>query len=267
MFRNIVEKVLKEYKCNLNEDAKADRADYLYLHDCFNKYIEGLEDKLEPHCLYCDSDDLSVNMETNFGKVTVYLKLIPEDDMQERESTLGYYKKRYDDSSYIVLNLYKIVDLTKLGYVERFDTDPYTYNANTPFLQGQTIVELARKMQSVFFHEFTHFIDDKERKRLKKEIHPYNKNSDEKYYNQPHETNAYYMEILNDITIKLFKKYNKSLAKMTPEERLDFIKKQWPHDEDFMAYYNKLKPKAQKRLLSRLYKYFSTADLWNNNNE
>ena len=114
-------------------------------------------------------------------------------------------------------------------------------------------------VKSTFVHEFQHYIDECKGILIKnKEYKPY----DNKYYNSSFEISANTMQIIFEISRRILEdNYGEIMEYWTPEQRFDFLKNNWKQDDEFMNYYNKLEPKAQKKLLARLYKYFS-ADFW-----
>ena len=110
-------------------------------------------------------------------------------------------------------------------------------------------------VRSTFIHEFQHYLDWFTGRQEKN----YDPN---KYFSLPSEQNAYAMQRIYQISNKMLEdNYGALMKYWTPEQRFDFLKNKWKQDEEFMDYYNKLEPKAQKKLLARLYKYFS-ADFW-----
>ena len=267
-FRQIVENQLNTYGYSLYEDAKKDNEYLRHSIDVFDEYIAKLAKQIDPEEYYFDSNlDLSVELNEDFGNVAVVIVFEPENDRRVSYGT-------YDKNGIIQIILGNIFDLNKEANTIKAE-DPIMRDDKISIL-GKDILHLmnSNNVRSTFIHEYQHFIDDKQRNYLKKSSDklanelknlPYDHSTEDYkklYYNSAHENNAHYMRLLHDISVELKKQANRNLALLTPEQRLElFLHNISRQGSDFRELYKSLNKRLQRRLISRLYKYFS-ADFW-----
>lgn len=261
-FRRIVEENLIKYGYSLEEDTHKDRQDLLLALETYDIILKKLYKNIDN---YVDEDD-EININSSMENVNYfqlepgYGTLIVIFHYDESETAGGLFMR---DSNVISINLAnRFSDIN--DYIEDI-------TGNKVWIKPENYFSLLRERdtQSTFVHEFQHYLDNA-KGILKKSVFQKTGNTDiddKKYWNSAHERNAYTIQRIFDIVGKTTDTNDyKAMRNLTPEQRLDFMKNKWQKDEDFMNYYNKLEPKAQKRLLSRLYQYFST-DFWKDNNK
>jgi len=257
-FRKIVECELAKHGYSLEEDAYKDRKDLMLALETYDKIINLCENEINE---WYKRDKINVGAKQIENINYFELKDLEPPLIVKFIVDIGAQDPRgeFDVENNIILMYLDAIYSDLYEIVEQGDEYPDAWMDSQEYLY--TIK--SKLCQNTFVHEFQHYLDSSrgnlvnQRKRIANRKR--NKNID--YWNDPAETNAFYMQRLMNAANTLSKKYNKALRDMTSDERLEFIKNQWKNDRTFMLYYNKLNDKNKKHLLSRLYRYFST-DFW-----
>ena len=261
-FRKIVECELAKHGYSLEEDAYKDRENLLLALNTYEEIVKTCKEEIDSLNMYSKHESLNVGADYIENITLFKLKSLKPEltvcfvvDLYENNKTRGEFDVE-SNTIYIYMNsIYSDLETV----IESGKEYP---NAVVSTDDWFSLIR-SKLCQDTFVHEFQHYLDNKRGiiNNSVKKISNKKKSKEIDYWNDPIETNAFYMQRLMNAANDLSKKYNKALRDMTPEERLDFIKNSWKNNRTFMLYYNKLEPKAQKRLLSRLYQYFST-DFW-----
>lgn len=256
-FRKIVECELAKHGYSLEEDAYKDRKNLMLALETYDMILKKIYKTIDKYVDEDDEIDINSSMENvNYFKIEPgYGTLTIVFHYDENEKSAGLF---IADTNVISINL-----ANRFSDIEDYIEDITNDNV---WIKPENYIALLkeRDTQSTFVHEFQHYIDNAKGS-LKKSVFQKTGNrdiDDKKYWNSAHERNAYTIQRIFDIVGKTTDANDyKAMRNLTADQRLDFMKNKWQKDEDFMLYYNKLEPKAQKRLLSRLYQYFST-DFW-----
>lgn len=245
-FRNIVENVLKE-------NAYTDKNNLELALKAYNTLLRQYYKTMDEYNTDTFDFELLLNGINYFEIETEYGPLEITFDYNSNNSYNGvFFIGSKSHKPNIIINLAMFSDFK--DYIqEEIDGSTYIKFEDWTYLLKNYYVK------STFVHEFQHYIDECKGILIKnKEYKP----DSNKYYNSSVEINANTMQIIFQISRKILDdNYGAIMEYWTPEQRFDFLKNKWKQDDEFMEYYNKLEPRTQKKLLSRLYKYFS-ADFW-----
>lgn len=244
---NFIKKIKDITNIKLTEDNVKNRELLVKAIDAYTQFQSELAKKIKNDERVSENDSrLNVSIGTDIGDLLVILNLTDD------HAANGFYRPR---DKTITLNLPVLIK----------DFDQYTSHdfdelmqSDALFINTDTLLELLHggHVQSTFIHEFVHFFDDMVNHPL-----PKDKLTGHDYYNAAHERYAKLIQTILEITARIVKQHGLAMKELSPEDRLAFMKSAWRNDEYFMSYYNELDTRNKKKLLSRLYSYFS-GDYW-----
>lgn len=254
-FRKIIENELTKHGYLLEEDAYDDRDNLILASKAYRELLGQYHETIKKYNTDKFDFELLLNGINYFKIETEYGPL---------EITFDYAPNEPYDGTFFVNSKNKPQIIINLAMFSDFEDRIFEQTDDNTYIKFKDWIYFLRNdyTKSTFIHEFQHYLDWS-RGRWYKRKEKEDKLFDNEYYNSPIEKNAHTMQRIFEISKKIIDAtHGEIMEYWTPEQRLDFLKNKWKQDEDFMKYYNKLEPQAQKKLLSRLYKYFN-ADFWN----
>ena len=290
-FRTSVENILLEniLKTAIKEDAAKDYYTIQRIDKLFNEYINKLTSLVNPDKFYSDRDlieELHVTLHDNFGPTTVIIRAKEGNRHNFNGLDSGYY---IPDKNILVIVLDALI------YNHSRDTDWPVYGTRTGIsgeegFIGKHVLEIVNNeyFRIVFFHEYQHVIDTKERNftlksmsKLNKKLQQLDKRTDlddydlrqkvyDTYFNSEHETNARYTALV-DYTLNKISKYlnrredeygTNNFADLSKEDKIEFFLNNIRFDKKWQQEWRLLTPEYRRKFINRLYRLFSDESIW-----
>ena len=242
-FRTLIENIL-------NEDATKDYYTLQRINKLFNGYIDKLTSLVNPNKFYSDKDlieELHVTLYDDFGPTTIVIRAKERNRYNFNGIDSGYY---LSDKNVLVI----VLDALIYKYSRDTDWPVYGVHGEIPDKEGflgKHILEIVNNeyFRMVFFHEYQHIIDTKERNFTSKSLSKLNKKTQQldkhtdlddydlrqkvynAYFNSEHETNARYIALV-DYTLNKISKYlnhredeygTNNFADLSKEDKIKFF--------------------------------------------